>query len=67
MGTGSNACFDDVDDSMAVDCRQEDEWCVDELIIDWVLKGEQWITMKRGCAKQPANGPCDVLPRALAD
>lgn len=43
---------------MILDCAQDEDYCFDEMVIDWLPKGEQQIWIKRGCSAEPAPGPC---------
>ena len=43
---------------MIVDCAQDEDYCFDDMVIDWLPKGEQQIWIKRGCSAEPAPGPC---------
>ena len=43
---------------MLQDCPNDSDWCEDEIIADWLLKGQQIYQIRRGCKPSPAAGPC---------
>ena len=59
VGTGSADCFYDPKDSMIEDCAQDEDYCVTEMLVDWLPRGEQLTLIKRACSKTGAGGPCE--------
>ena len=43
---------------MLIDCASDEPYCVDELMTDWLPKGEQIAQIRRGCAKEANTQPC---------
>ena len=43
---------------MLEDCPNDSDWCEDEIIADWLLKGQQIYQLRRGCKPTPSAGPC---------
>ena len=58
VGTGNADCWNYVSDWMLQDCPNDSDWCEDEIIADWLLKGQQIYQIRRGCKSTPAAGPC---------
>ena len=40
------------------ECGVDEPYCVDDMLADWVAKGQQLIQIKRGCSAVPAISPC---------
>ena len=43
---------------MLEDCPNDSDWCEDEIIADWLLKGQQMYQIRRGCKPTQSAGPC---------
>merc|ERR1712106_551154 len=44
---------------MIEDCAQDEDYCIDEMLVDWLPKGEQLTMIKRACSSKGTGGPCD--------
>ena len=58
IGVGDDHCFDNPAAETITDCSNGDEYCKDEMIIDWLPRGDQITRIVRGCSSYPAPGPC---------
>ena len=58
IGVGDDHCFDNPAAETLTDCSNGDEYCKDEMIIDWLPRGDQITRIVRGCSSYPAPGPC---------
>ena len=47
-----------VGDQHLKECGVDEPYCVDDMLADWVAKGQQLIQIKRGCSAVPAISPC---------
>lgn len=58
IGVGNRDCWDNVTPSMLQDCPNETDECLDEMLADWVMKGEQMFSIRRQCSSRAASETC---------
>jgi len=58
IGVGNDDCFDNLHSGLLMDCNADEDFCIDEILVDWLVKGEQIVQLRRGCSKTQAPGPC---------
>lgn len=57
IGVGDDRCFENPSGNSLVDCEEGEDYCFDEMVIDWLPRGDQVTRIIRGCSKTPA-GEC---------
>jgi len=57
-GVSDDSCWENVGPQHLKECGVDEPYCVDDMLADWVAKGQQLIQIKRGCSKVPAISPC---------
>ena len=55
IGVGDDRCFEHPSENSLVDCKEGEDFCVDDLIIDWLPRGDQVARIVRGCSKEPKD------------
>ena len=55
VGVGDDRCFEHPSENSLTDCAQGEDYCIDELIIDWLPRGDQVARIVRGCSKVPKD------------
>ena len=58
IGVGNGDCMYNPRQSMLEDCPNESDVCMDELLGDWLMKGEQTFIIKRSCSTRQASESC---------
>ena len=58
IGVGDDHCFDNPAADTLMDCEIDQQHCKDEMIIDWLPRGDQITRIVRGCSDYAAPGPC---------
>ena len=59
IGVGNKDCFDNVKPAMLQTCPNEDDVCMDEMLADWVMKGDQTFSIRRTCSNREASEACN--------
>ena len=60
VGLGDDRCFEGLHDGLLMDC-EGDDYCMDEMWVDWQLKGGQEVEIRRGCSSTAAIPNCPSM------
>ena len=65
VGNGDIACWYDPLQSDEIECPLGQNFCITDMEVDWIGKGDQYTTVRRSCAELPAPETCIASSLAI--
>ena len=58
VGLGDDRCFDSAEETSLINCQFGAEFCSTEMLVDWYARGQQIVTIRRGCSTEAHDDIC---------